>query len=109
MKYAATFNEHRGQKKQSLTNVFVAYLISAPALKASMNALVPDLAMVPKLFTRSALVIPIPESSMVRVLFACRQIREDQDLCYVSAFVFHSASVLLDAVTLDSSVKEHNG
>lgn len=36
-----------------------------------MKALVPDLAMVPRLFTRSALVMPIPESSMVKVLFAC--------------------------------------
>lgn len=35
-----------------------------------MKALVPDLAMVPKLFTRSALVMPIPESSIVRVLLA---------------------------------------
>lgn len=33
-----------------------------------MNALVPDLAMVPRLFTRSALVMPIPESMMVSVL-----------------------------------------
>lgn len=48
------------------------YLMSAPALRASMKALVPDLAMVPRLFTRSALVMPIPESSMVRVLLACR-------------------------------------
>ena len=44
--------------------------MSAPALRASMKALVPDLAMVPKLFTRSALVMPIPESSMVKVLLA---------------------------------------
>ena len=35
-----------------------------------MNALVPDLAMVPKLLMRSALVIPMPESWMVKVLFA---------------------------------------
>jgi hypothetical protein len=33
--------------------------MSAPLERASMKALVPDLAMVPKLFTRSALVIPI--------------------------------------------------
>jgi hypothetical protein len=32
-----------------------------------MNALVPDLAIVPRLLTRSALVIPIPVSRMVRV------------------------------------------
>ena len=48
--------------------------MSAPALRASMKALVPDLAMVPRLFTRSALVMPIPESSMVRVLLACRKV-----------------------------------
>ena len=33
-----------------------------------MNALVPDLAIVPKLLIMSALVIPIPESMMVSVL-----------------------------------------
>jgi hypothetical protein len=32
-----------------------------------MNDLVPDLAIVPRLLTRSALVIPIPVSRMVRV------------------------------------------
>ena len=42
--------------------------ISAPADRASMNALVPDLAIVPKLLIMSALVIPIPESMMVSVL-----------------------------------------
>merc|ERR1719322_1000159 len=42
--------------------------MSAPADKASMNALVPDLAMVPRLLIMSALVIPIPESMRVRVL-----------------------------------------
>ena len=36
-----------------------------------MKFLVPDLAMVPKLFTRSALVMPMPESRMVSV-FASR-------------------------------------
>lgn len=36
-----------------------------------MNALVPDLAIVPKLLTRSALVIPIPVSIIVSVLSAC--------------------------------------
>ena len=41
--------------------------ISAPACKASMNALVPDLAMVPRLLIKSALVIPMPVSTMVRV------------------------------------------
>lgn len=46
------------------------HLMSAPALRASMKALVPDLAMVPKLLTRSALVMPIPESSIVKVLLA---------------------------------------
>jgi hypothetical protein len=34
--------------------------MSAPAERASMKALVPDLAMVPKLLTKSALVMPIP-------------------------------------------------
>ena len=43
-------------------------LISAPAEMASMKALVPDLAIVPRLLMSSALVIPIPESVMVRVL-----------------------------------------
>ena len=33
-----------------------------------MNALVPDLAMVPRLLIMSALVIPMPESMMVSVL-----------------------------------------
>ena len=36
--------------------------------RASMNCRVPDLAMVPRLLTRSALVIPTPESMMVSVL-----------------------------------------
>ena len=36
--------------------------------RASMKALVPDLAMVPRLLIISALVIPIPVSMMVRVL-----------------------------------------
>ncbi len=35
-----------------------------------MKALVPDLAMVPMLLTRSALVMPIPVSRMVRQLFS---------------------------------------
>lgn len=42
-------------------------LMSAPELSASMNALVPDFAIVPRLFTKSALVIPTPVSRMVRV------------------------------------------
>ena len=42
--------------------------MSAPADRASMNAFVPDLAMVPRLLIMSALVIPIPESMMVSVL-----------------------------------------
>lgn len=33
-----------------------------------MKALVPDRAMVPRLLTRSALVMPMPESMRVRVL-----------------------------------------
>ena len=33
-----------------------------------MNCLVPDFAMVPRLLTRSALVMPTPESLMVSVL-----------------------------------------
>lgn len=44
--------------------------MSAPALSASMKAFVPDFAIVPRLLTRSAFVIPIPESSIVKVLFA---------------------------------------
>ena len=41
---------------------------SAPAESASMKAFVPERAMVPRLLIRSALVIPIPESVIVRVL-----------------------------------------
>lgn len=41
--------------------------ISAPEDRASMKALVPDLAIVPRLLTKSALVIPIPVSLIVRV------------------------------------------
>lgn len=41
--------------------------ISAPEDKASMKALVPDLAIVPKLLTKSALVIPTPVSRIVKV------------------------------------------
>ena len=44
-------------------------LTSAPAVDASMNFLVLDLAMVPRLFTKSALVMPIPLSMIDRVLF----------------------------------------
>ena len=51
--------------------------------RASMNAFVPDLAMVPKLLTKSALVMPIPVSWIVRVLLAgsgvilmCRSLHE---------------------------------
>ncbi|KAH3677882.1 hypothetical protein OGATHE_000536 [Ogataea polymorpha] len=40
---------------------------SAPAERASMKALVPDLAMVPRFLTNSALVIPIPESLISRI------------------------------------------
>ena len=36
--------------------------ISAPDIAASMNCLVPDLAIVPRLLIKSALVIPIPVS-----------------------------------------------
>ena len=43
--------------------------MSAPAVSASMNALVPDRAIVPRLFTKSDLVIPTPLSMMVSVLF----------------------------------------
>ena len=43
-------------------------LMSAPAEMASMNARVPDLAIVPRLLMRSDFSIPIPESWMVRVL-----------------------------------------
>ena len=41
--------------------------MSAPELRASIKALVPDLAIVPRLLTRSALVIPTPVSRMVSV------------------------------------------
>eukprot|EP00427_Karlodinium_veneficum_P019261 CAMPEP_0169127212 /NCGR_PEP_ID=MMETSP1015-20121227/35883_1 /TAXON_ID=342587 /ORGANISM="Karlodinium micrum, Strain CCMP2283" /LENGTH=53 /DNA_ID=CAMNT_0009190971 /DNA_START=102 /DNA_END=263 /DNA_ORIENTATION=+ len=41
--------------------------ISPPAAMASMKALVPDFAMVPKLLISSFLVMPIPESSIVMV------------------------------------------
>ena len=41
--------------------------MSAPEERASMNAFVPDLAIVPRLLTKSALVIPIPVSLMVKV------------------------------------------
>ena len=44
--------------------------ISAPADKASMNCLVPDRAMVPRLFTKSDLVKPIPVSWITKVLFS---------------------------------------
>jgi len=43
--------------------------MSPPADIASMNALVPDFAIVPRLLTNSFFVIPMPESSMVRVEF----------------------------------------
>jgi hypothetical protein len=43
---------------------------SAPAARASMNSLVPDLAMVPRLLTRSDLVIPMPLSMIESVLLA---------------------------------------
>jgi len=41
--------------------------ISPPAAIASIKALVPDLAMVPKLLMSSFFVIPMPESSIVIV------------------------------------------
>ena len=44
-------------------------LMSPPAAIASMNALVPDFAMVPRLLISSFLVMPMPESSMVKVEF----------------------------------------
>ena len=43
--------------------------MSPPAAIASMKALVPDLAIVPKLLMSSFLVMPMPESSMVNVEF----------------------------------------
>ena len=49
--------------------------MSAPADRASMNALVPERAIVPRLLTRSALVMPTPESAMVRVLLALSGMR----------------------------------
>ena len=42
---------------------------SPPAAMASMKAFVPDLAIVPKLLINSFLVMPIPESSIVKVEF----------------------------------------
>jgi len=42
--------------------------MSAPAEIASMNALVPDLAIVPKLLISSDLVMPMPVSHIVSVL-----------------------------------------
>merc|ERR1719337_598557 len=42
-------------------------LMSAPADSASMKALVPDFAIVPRLLIMSALVMPMPESMMVSV------------------------------------------
>ena len=44
-------------------------LMSAPADMASMKALVPDWAMVPRLVIISALVMPMPESMIVSELF----------------------------------------
>ena len=44
--------------------------MSAPAWSASMKAFVPDLAIVPRLLIRSALVMPMPVSTMVKVLLA---------------------------------------
>lgn len=44
--------------------------ISAPCARAYMNALVPDLAIVPRLVMSSCFVIPIPVSLRVRVLVA---------------------------------------
>ena len=41
--------------------------ISRPAAMAFMKVLVPNLAMIPNLFTRSFLVIPMPDSSIPRV------------------------------------------
>ena len=43
--------------------------MSPPAAIASMNALVPDFAMVPRLLISSFFVMPMPESSMVKVEF----------------------------------------
>jgi len=51
--------------------------MSAPAVRASINDLVPELAIVLKLFTRSALVIPIPESSII-TCWLCQEWCESQ-------------------------------
>jgi hypothetical protein len=85
----ACFDEN-GEKKRRRTNCPIMEM-SAPEERASMKALVPDLAIVPRLLTRSALVtasrrrgqfrsllpkrkdsyaLPIPESRMVRVPLA---------------------------------------
>ena len=49
--------------------------ISAPAERASMKALVPDLAIVPKLLTKSAFVMPIPLKKTVK-LKSCLQFKQ---------------------------------
>ena len=55
--------------------------------KASMNAFVPLLAMVPKLLTRSALVMPIPVSMIVKVLSALFGISSILSSLVLSSFV----------------------
>jgi hypothetical protein len=58
--------------------------ISAPAVNASINAFVPDRAIVPKLFTKSAFVIPTPESMIEMVLFVLSGIKwMNNSGCYV--------------------------
>lgn len=49
--------------------------MSAPAEMASMNALVPDFAIVPRFVIRSDLVMPIPVSRMVSVLLILSAMR----------------------------------
>jgi len=47
--------------------------MSAPAERASMKALVPDLAIVPKFLTKSALIMPIPLKKNRTVKFVFKE------------------------------------
>jgi len=67
--------------------------ISAPVLRASMKAFVPDLAIVPKLLINSYLVMPIPVSQIVKVLFVLSGITLILKFGSISSLVF-SGSVI---------------
>lgn len=56
---------------------------SAQAANASMNSFIPELAMVPRLFTRSDLVIPIPLSTRVSVFVALYNLSCQYSLYYI--------------------------